>query len=100
MCGYVYIYIWRYLRGLSGSYRGVGAHLKSRSSALGLYKIVVHLLLSVQESSIPSLHVRFALPTLLQYNCATFAQYVTPPPTLPVDAIPHIILVMTISSKG
>ena len=41
----------------------------------------------------------FALPTLLQYYCATFALY-NLPPTLPVHAIHHTILVMPISCKG
>jgi len=41
-----------------------------------------------------------ALPTLLQYYYATFAQYMTPPPTFTLYAIYHTILVMTISCKG
>jgi len=43
-------------------------------------------------------------PKLLQYYCATFVRDFCAiydlPPTLPVDAIHHTILIMTISCKG
>jgi len=41
-----------------------------------------------------------ALPTWVQYHCATIRQYTTPPPTSRVYAIQHTILVITISCKG
>jgi len=54
----------------------------------------------VQESILPLSPRALALPALLQYYCVTFAQDMTPPPTLPLYAIHHTILVMTISCKG
>jgi len=41
-----------------------------------------------------------ALRTLLHSYRTTFAQYKNPPPTLPLYAIHHTLLVMTISCKG
>ena len=41
-----------------------------------------------------------ALPTRKHDYCATIAPYTTPPPTPPVYAIHHSILVMAISCKG
>jgi len=49
-------------------------------SSFGLYKILVYLFVCARMNE-PSLGYPrpFALPTLLQYYCATFAQYVTSP---------------------
>ena len=66
---------------------------------LGLYKICVHLFLWVQESIIPSLP-----PAHLHYPhyCETIARRlrtISTPPALPLYAIHHTLLVMTISSE-
>jgi len=41
-----------------------------------------------------------ALPTLVQYYCATIGQYSTPLPTSRLYVIHHTLLVITISCKG
>jgi len=68
-----------------------------RAWPLSLYKTFVCF-----EAFVPSLHSSRppALPTRLQYDCTTIAQYMTPPPTSLVYAIHHTILVMTISCEG
>jgi len=41
----------------------------------------------------------FALPTLLQYYCTSFAQYKNPPPALPLYGVHYSLSAMTISCK-
>jgi len=63
-----------------------------------------HLCLRVQESSIPllPLSIRIAHTTAIRWRdfCAIYDPPPPPPPILPVDAIHHTILVMTISCNG
>jgi len=67
---------------------------------LGPYTILFHSFLCVHDSIIPSLpppiSITHTTAILLRDCCAIY----DPPPTLPVYAIRHTILVMTISCKG
>ena len=69
-------------------------------SVIGLYKIVFHLFLCVQESIIPLLPppIRITHTTAIRLRdfCAIYDLH----PTLPVYAIHHTILAVAISCKG
>ena len=70
------------------------------SAPLGLYKIFFHWFVCVQESilplSPPPICITHATAILLRDSCAIYDL----PPTLPVYAIHHTILVVTVSCKG
>jgi len=67
---------------------------------VGLYKIFLHLCLCVQESISPLLppliRITHTTAILLRDCCAIYDV----PPTLPLNAIHHTILVRTMSCKG
>jgi len=67
---------------------------------LGLYKIVVHLFLCVQESIILLLTLPIRITHTTPIRLRDFCAIYIPPPTLPLYAIHHTTLVMTISCKG
>ena len=74
--------------------------MRLSDSTFGLYKIFFYLFVFVQKSIIlaftPPIRITHTTAILLRDSCAIYDL----PPTLPLYAIHHTILVMTISCKG
>jgi len=91
----MYICIHIYLRLFGGSRCAVAL-----AQPLGLYKVFFHLFLCVEDSIIlsvtPPISIAHTTAILLRGFCAVYDL----PPNLPLYAIHHRLLVMTISCKG
>jgi len=70
------------------------------NSSPGLYKIFFHLFVFVQEPIIPLLPPPISIAHTTAIRLRDFCAIYDLPPTLPVYAIHHTILVMTIACKG
>jgi len=73
---------------------------RSRRQPRGLYKIFFHLFLCMHESSIPLSPPPICMSHTAAILLREVLRNIRPPPTLPVQAIHHTRLAITISCKG